>query len=335
MDCLTSICKNPEENRNLLYACVLDSHALGNRKFTLKALRWTLERIDTSPHEAFNVPTVFRCVVRLTMAEVEDSEGARSSIESLCGLYERGNGRPVNCGIKIANTLCVPGLAYAKQERQESSGVDENLNTFDVKELDWFVRNCYNAGVRGIVEWSPSTCLRIIQVCTEFTMLYPEDMNSEAAAETIYRRLLCFYASALLCVEMARLASTLERKLRHYALARKYVEDFRVLYVKWNGISESEVLEMKEKFISLLPFDFEGAVGLRDWKALDKLVDEAVSFGTPTVQEGIADLVVSSAAPRNYVQLVLESWTIWLPHPTPTYQTWRGGSDYRYGTAPH
>ena len=205
--------------------------------------------------------------------------------------------RPVNCGIKIANILCLPGLAYARQARQKPF---ENSNTFGIGELDWFIRNCYNAGIRGIVEWGPSICLRIFQACTEFTMLYPENVDSA------YRRLLCFHASALLRIEMARLADTLECKLRHYVLARKHVEDFRALYGKWNGTSESEVLEIKEKFISLLPFDFEGAVKLRDWKVLDKLVDEAISFGTLTGLEGIEDLMVFSTAPMGCVQRILK-----------------------------
>lgn len=215
--------------------------------------------------------------------------------------------QPVNCGI-TANILCVSGLTYARQARQKpsSSGVGESSNTFGIGELDWFVRNCYNAGIRGIVEWDPSICLRVIQACAEFTMLYPENVDSEAAAEIAYRRLLCFYASALLRVEMARLAGTLESKLRHYVLVREHVEDFRVLYGKWNGTVGTKVLEMKEKFISLLPFDFEGAVRLRDWKVLDKLVDEAISFGALTVLEGIADQVASSTVPTNCAQLALK-----------------------------
>lgn len=200
-------------------------------------------------------------------------------------------------------------MKHAKRSRQMAqtvTGVAGGKQVFDIKELDWFSRNGYNLGLRGIVEWSPATTLRIFNACTGFTRLYPEDIEASKFAEIIRIRLLCFYLCAALCTEIARMADNLESKLQHYLLTRNHVENFRVLLGEWSRRMEHGLDDIKDKLDILLPFDFEGAVMLKNWEVLGQLIDETILLDKDTILGVMADIVVSSGAPENIILLVLK-----------------------------
>lgn len=97
MSSLRRICGNEATDRRLLYACALDAQEIGNRKLALKALKEILHKFDTFPPESCHLPALLRSTLRLTMAEIEGSRDAQSSIEYLCTLYEYGMLYPALC----------------------------------------------------------------------------------------------------------------------------------------------------------------------------------------------------------------------------------------------
>jgi hypothetical protein len=91
LTCLKSISENPDTDQKLLYACALDSQEVGNRKLALRTLQLVLDGLETFSYEASNAPVLLRCLIRLTMTEIEGTRDAKNNIESLCTLYEKGN----------------------------------------------------------------------------------------------------------------------------------------------------------------------------------------------------------------------------------------------------
>ncbi|KAI5818162.1 meiosis protein SPO22/ZIP4 like-domain-containing protein [Pyronema omphalodes] len=313
LSCLTKISSNPETDQQLLYACVLDAQSVGNKKFALQALHSILEKLESLPEEAAeNSCILLRSAIRLTMSEIEASRDAKSSIESLCCLYERALQHAKKAKTKpllMGNSILLGGLAGKKL-------------VFDKKEIDWFSRNGYNLALRGIVEWSPNMALRILNVCMEFMKLYQEDQNTKA--EITYRRLLCYYLAATLCIDIARHSDTLEGKLQHYLLTLNHIEGFRSLFsdaeISGSNLCESIIVseregfskfipELRERFLSLLPFDFESAAKLKKWESLPDIVEEAILLSPPDktqTLEIMADIVVASVAPGAAIISVLK-----------------------------
>jgi hypothetical protein len=179
---------------------------------------------------------------------------------------------------------------------------------FDSKELDWFSRTGYNLGLRGVVEWSPATALKIFETTMGFTELYQNTLEAVEPEEVTQRQLFLYYLCACLCINIARLDGTVEGQLQHYLYTRSHADGFRKLHATWVGRSEHEILDMRQKFATLLHFDFEAATRLKNWEILANLVDEAISLDAPesNVLEYIADLVIHAAAPQTTALIVLQ-----------------------------
>lgn len=90
MGCLQELSKSTDPDRRLLYGCALDAQETGNRELALMALKLVLDRIGLVAPDVGHIPTILRCTIRLTMAEIEGSRESESSIESLCSLLEKG-----------------------------------------------------------------------------------------------------------------------------------------------------------------------------------------------------------------------------------------------------
>ena len=92
---IRGICESPAKDHRALYACVLDAHAVGNEKETLRALKYVLRLKEDLLLDSVNIPASFRCAIRLTIAEIDKAEGGEiSNIESLCRLLELGTNIP-------------------------------------------------------------------------------------------------------------------------------------------------------------------------------------------------------------------------------------------------
>jgi len=93
MNCLTVISQHPESDHRLLYTCALDAQEIGNKKIALKSLQYILGLAENSPDVASKLPVILRSTIRLTMTEIENTRDARSHVENLCNLYDRGKHR--------------------------------------------------------------------------------------------------------------------------------------------------------------------------------------------------------------------------------------------------
>jgi hypothetical protein len=199
-------------------------------------------------------------------------------------------------------------LKHAKRSRNRASigKVD-----FSLTELIWFGGNGYNLGLRGIVEWSPSQALRILTACAGFLELYPKEMDSNNLADVSYRRLLCYYLCASLCIQIARLESHIEAQLQHYLMARTFFKSFQEaleeLTIRGER-SQEEMNDIQGKRATLIAYDFEAAAKLKNWDSLDQMIDEALSMDNQSgkVLECMCDITLCSEAPARIKMLVLQ-----------------------------
>lgn len=88
--CLQGLSESTDPDRRLLYGCALDAQETGNRELALMALKLVLDQIGLVAPDVGHIPTILRCTIRLTMAEIEGSRESESSVESLCLLFEKG-----------------------------------------------------------------------------------------------------------------------------------------------------------------------------------------------------------------------------------------------------
>lgn len=88
--CLRHLSESNDPDRRLLYGCALDAQETGNRELALVALGLVLDQIGLVTPDIGHIPTILRCAIRLTMAEIEGSREAEVTVESLCLLLEKG-----------------------------------------------------------------------------------------------------------------------------------------------------------------------------------------------------------------------------------------------------
>lgn len=307
VSCLRGLSESTDPDRRLLYGCALDAQETGDRELALMALKLVLDQISLVAPDVGHIPTILRCTIRLTMAEIEGSREPESSVESLCLLLEKGK-----CMLLVSHgtrSLYRPASEQAKRSRQESRASTKQAEiVFTIKELDWFSRNGYNIGLRSIVEWSPSRSLRIFLTCIRFLDLYPDDIGEFALAEISYRRLLCHYLCACISIELARAEDNIESQLQHYLVSRRHVQEFRGRRGSVRCNAEDETQDLEKKFGILLGYDFEAAARLKDWEALRGIVEEAVLANNKgiAVFEIITDVLISSEAPSRTKLILMQ-----------------------------
>lgn len=308
MGCLQELSKSTDPDRRLLYGCALDAQETGNRELALMALKLVLDRIGLVAPDVGHIPTILRCTIRLTMAEIEGSRESESSIESLCLLLEKGK-YMLLISSGAWNLYFGSASDQAKRSRQGSrTSTKQSEIVFTIKELDWFSRNGYNIGLRSIVEWSPSRSLRILSTCIRFLDLYPDDIDVPTLAEISYRRLLCHYLCACVSVELARAEDNTELQLQHYLVSRRHVQEFRGKRGSVQRSAEDEIQDLEKKFGILLGYDFEAATRLKDWEALRGIVEETVLCNNKgiSVFEIITDVLISSEAPSRIKLIMMQ-----------------------------
>lgn len=199
-------------------------------------------------------------------------------------------------------------LDHATRARRAARAHRSKENHFDVSELDWFTKNGYNLGLRAIVEWTPDVALRILTTCDGIFALYPDSIPENDFVEISYRRLLCVFLCASLCIDNARGHDNIEQQLQYYLTVKEHVQKYKVAVTKFSGRTEEERYDLKIRLRTLLTYEFEASARLKAWGSLLTIVDEAVSLGLEkaTILETMADMILCAGAPSETVLVVLQ-----------------------------
>ncbi|QPC67318.1 hypothetical protein HYE67_009549 [Fusarium culmorum] len=147
--CIEYLGKMPDKSqcRDIIYACVRDAQNAGDRMMTLETLKAATETFDMEGASTSNLPSLFRCAIRLVhLIETppdEDADGVPELAEDTCCMFERAR-----CHFVIAAVL----ISQARTEDE----VDEQLQRYlearyHISEFDTFftdhVRNDPKSGI--------------------------------------------------------------------------------------------------------------------------------------------------------------------------------------------
>ncbi|CZS76977.1 unnamed protein product [Fusarium graminearum] len=125
--CIEYLGKMPDKSqcRDIIYACVRDAQNAGDRMMTLETLKAATETFDMEGASTSNLPSLFRCAIRLVhlieTPQDEDADGVPELAEDTCCMFERA-------------------AEHAKLDPKD----EEGAKIFTVPELHWFRKNAYN-----------------------------------------------------------------------------------------------------------------------------------------------------------------------------------------------
>lgn len=84
----------------------------------------------------------------------------------------------------------------------------------------------------------------------------------------------------------------------HYLDCRLHIQQFRRSIVdQLNRSTEENQSELREKYRTLLAFDFEASVRLQQWSSLSEIVQESRTIGDEKLYGIFADAIFCSEAP--------------------------------------
>ncbi|KAL2024148.1 hypothetical protein VTK56DRAFT_9928 [Thermocarpiscus australiensis] len=135
----------------------------------------------------------------------------------------------------------------------------------------------------------------MLTACVNIISHFPSDIGSKA--ELSLRALFCHFvlASALVC--LARTQDNVEKQLQDYAAMRRHVTAFdNELPEYLPQLDEQSGDDMLRKQATLLAFDFEAAVSLRQWEDLGGIVQRAVACKNITAFQAMADSLLRAQA---------------------------------------
>lgn len=97
-ECLELINEPANQDPSLLYACVLESQKVQDKKLTLVALQLVLHRYEQSAPPDIHLPALLRCIIRMLIQlidskETRDERELQATIEQVCKTFEAGRCR--------------------------------------------------------------------------------------------------------------------------------------------------------------------------------------------------------------------------------------------------
>jgi hypothetical protein len=289
--CLETVAQVPD-HVDYLGACIAESQKAGDIMCAIAALKKLQEKYEYKEPNPVHLPALFRCTIRL-LNLLEDRPGpdVDGIANDLCLEFEAGEfTRIVRRKLFILSTLVVLAL-----ERQKEGGVSSR-KLFTVDELEWFSRNAYNIALKNTSTWELRCVVRMLSACVNINGHFPSDIGSkvELSLKTLFSRFVI--VSAL--VALARTQDNVEKQLQDYTVMRKHVKAFDAELPGYlPQLDEQSRDDMLRKQATLLAFDFEAAVALKDWDDLGGIVQRAVPCKSITAFQAMADSLLRAQAP--------------------------------------
>jgi hypothetical protein len=202
-------------------------------------------------------------------------------------------------------------------ERQKEGNPSER-KLFTVDELDWFSRNAYNLALKNTAAWDLRCVVRMLAACVKIISHFPPDMGSKV--ELSLKTLFSHFVISSALVALARTQDNVETQREDYAAMRKHVLAFdNELPEYLPQLDEQSREDMLRKHATLLAFDFEAAIALKQWEDLGGIVQRAIPCRNITAFQAMADCLLRAQPPGQGVSLPL------LTHCSPCLQ-WLTGS---------
>jgi hypothetical protein len=183
-------------------------------------------------------------------------------------------------------------LALEQQKQDSSSG----RKPFTVDELDWFSRNAYNLALENTAAWDLRCVVRMLAACVNIISHFPPDIGSKV--ELSLKTLFSHFVISSALVALARTQDNVETQREDYAAMRKHVLAFdNELPEYLPQLDEQSREDMLRKHATLLAFDFEATVALKQWEDLGGIVQRAIPCRNITAFQAMADCLLRAQAP--------------------------------------
>ncbi|EQL38157.1 hypothetical protein BDFG_00534 [Blastomyces dermatitidis ATCC 26199] len=286
--CLETLSKQGAGSENYVLACLAETRQTDDKYQEAIALRILLDMLDKKSLDGIHLPALLRYTIRLLVAEVSSK-------------YQ-----PVRLEV-IENTCNVFEIASAKVIEYRNQ---TNDNPFSVSEMEWFSRNSYNLAVKFCTKWDTSPVLSLVNTCIKFLDMYPSNLSPKQLYAATLRRLLCHFLGALLSMARARTETDTQAQADYYLDSRNHIQFFRgVLNCESTNWEETHQSDLFKKHKTLLAFDFEAAVRLRQWGSLDEIIEESESFSDDILYGTFSEALLCSDAPLKNTTQALQQIT--------------------------
>ena len=179
---------------------------------------------------------------------------------------------------------------------QQKEGASSERKLFTVDELEWFSRNAYNLALKNTAVWELRSVVRMLSACVSIISHFPPDINSkgELSLKTLFSHFII--SSAL--VSLARTQDNIDKQQEDYAILRKHVTAFDAELPEYlPQLDEQSTVDMLRKHATLLAFDFEAAIALKQWEDLGSVVQRTVPCKNITAFQAMADSLLRAHAP--------------------------------------
>lgn len=143
--CIEYLGRMPDKSQcqDIIYACIRDAQNAGDRLMTLETLKAAIQTFKMEGPSTTNLPSIFRCAIRLIhMIEASYDghvDGIADLAEDTCYMFEMGE----FYNKYMEDLLTRVAAEYAKLGPKD----EEDVKIFTVSELHWFRKNAYNIGV--------------------------------------------------------------------------------------------------------------------------------------------------------------------------------------------
>ncbi|PGH36716.1 hypothetical protein GX50_00376 [[Emmonsia] crescens] len=286
--CLETLSKQGAGSENYILACLAETRHIEDKHQEVVALRILLDMLDKKSLDGIHLPALLRYTIRLLVAEVSSTDQSIQVevIENTCNLFEISS---------------VKAIEYRDQP---------NGSPFSISEMEWFSRNSYNLAVKYCTIWNTSPVLSLVSTCIKFLDMYPSNLSQKQLYAVTLRRLLCHFLGALLSMARARTETDAPAQTDYYLDSRNHIQNFRGIFsseiTHWDETHRHDLLKKQR---TLLAFDFEAAVRLRQWESLDEIIDESESFADDILYGTFSDAMLCSDAPIENTTRVLQKIT--------------------------
>ncbi|KAL9090275.1 MAG: hypothetical protein Q9159_002080 [Coniocarpon cinnabarinum] len=283
LEALQRICDTSmARDATLLYACVLEAQASGDRRQAIAALREVTRKFNYGAPNGVHLPALLRCTARLLVSELSsNASNTADLITELCTLF---------CGAATQ--------ARTEHSRDEqSSKVVQFTNT----EVQWFLRNAYNLSVSHFGEWTSEQTSALLECCQIFGDL-AQKLDQTNDHERTRRMIVVDGLLSQCLVQMARQAQDHELALQEYAEVRKQVDRLRQAQEQAvKGGTHFEAIWSR-----LLCHDFEACIQLRLLDPLVKIVREASVAGVDILGK-LAEMLLACDVSQSATVTTLEA----------------------------
>ncbi|KAK4101092.1 SPO22-domain-containing protein [Parathielavia hyrcaniae] len=271
--CLETVGQAPD-HVDYLGACIAESQKAGDIMCAISALKKLQEKYEYAEPNTVHLPALFRCSIRLLNLLAERPAADTSNIVTdLCGEFE--------------------AVVLALERQKGDSSARRKL--FTVDELEWFSRNAYNLALKNTTVWELRCVVRMLTSCVNIISHFPADAGprGELSLKTLFSH---FVISSAL-VALARTQDNVERQREDYAAMRKHVAAFdNELPEYLPQLDEQLRDDMLRKHATILAFDFEAAIALKQWEDLGVIVQRAVPCRNITAFQAMADGLLRAQA---------------------------------------